>query len=228
MSKTDFQNGFALGLISNGKAQGKDDSDIFWDKYQNKGNREDYSTAFGGVGWNNQTFKPKYDIQTTNAYMMFRNTAIEGDLVEILENLDVKIDFSKATNTAYAFNGAKKITRIGVFDLTGSTTTTKGDNTFMNCTSLIRIEKIVVNDTTNFSANFLRGCSALEYVGFEGAIANSLAITDSPSLSVECVQGIIDHLATVTTAQTLTLHADVVLSDEQKTQISNKGWTLVQ
>ena len=203
-------------------------TNVFWNAYQDNGNRVDYSTAFGGVGWNNDIFKPRYNMQPTNAYMMFRNTAIEGDLVEILGNLGITLSFSKATNTTYAFNGAKRITRIGVFDLTGSTTTTKGDNTFMNCTSLVRIEKIVVNEDTNYGTNFIRNCTALEYVGFEGVIANSLAIKESPKLNADCINGIIDHLATVTTAQTLTLHASVVLSEAQKTAINNKGWTLVQ
>lgn len=203
-------------------------TNVFWNVYQDNGNRVDYSTAFGGMGWNNDIFKPRYNMQPTNAYMMFRNTAIEGDLVEILENSGVTLDFSTTTNTGYIFNNANRLTRIGVVDLTSSTNTTKGDSTFMGCTSLVRIEKIVVNEDTNYGTNFIRNCTALEYVGFEGVIANSLAIKESPKLNADCINGIIDHLATVTTAQTLTLHASVVLSEAQKTAINNKGWTLVQ
>lgn len=203
-------------------------TNVFWNAYQDNGNRVDYSTAFGGMGWNNDIFKPRYNMQPVNAYMMFRNTAIKGDLVEILGNLGITLDFSKATNTGYIFNNASGITRIGVVDITGSTNSTKGDNTFMGCTSLVRIEKIVVDENTSFGTNFLRNCPALEYVGFDGVIANSLAIKESPKLNADCINGIIDHLATVTTAQTLTLHASVVVSEEQKNTIRNKGWTLVQ
>jgi hypothetical protein len=228
LDKLSFQNGLILGLVSNGKAQSRSDMVDFWDAYQDNGNRVDYSTAFGGVGWNNDTFKPRYDMQPTNAYMMFRSTGITGDLVEMLGNLGITLDFSKATNTAYIFNNAAGITRIGVVDLRSSINSIKGDSTFLSCTSLVRIEKIVVDETVSFNTNFIRGCTALEYVGFEGVIANSLAIKESPLLNTDCINGIIDHLATVTTAQTLTFHASVSLSDAQKTAIQNKGWTLVQ
>lgn len=228
MDKLSFQNGLILGLVSNGKAQSRSDMVDFWDAYQDNGNRVDYSTAFGGVGWNNDTFKPRYNIQPTNAYMMFRNTAIEGDLVEMLDNLGITLDFSKTINTGYIFNNANRLTRIGVIDLTGSTNTIKGDNTFVGCTSLVRIEKIVVDEGTNYGTNFIRNCPALEYVGFEGVIANSLAIKESLLLNTDCINGIIDHLATVTTAQTLTLHSSVAVSDAQKATINAKGWTLAQ
>ena len=47
-------------------------------------------------------------------------------------------------------------------------------------------------------------------------------------LTAESIQSIIDGLATVETTQTLTLHADIVLTDEQKATINAKGWTLAQ
>jgi hypothetical protein len=48
------------------------------------------------------------------------------------------------------------------------------------------------------------------------------------TLTAESIQSIIDGLATVTTAQTLTLHKNIVLTDEQKATINAKGWTLAQ
>lgn len=227
MSKKDFQNGYALGLMSNGKAQGKSDSYIFWENYQDKGNRVDYASAFGGVGWNNETFKPRYDIKPTNSYMIFNGSKINGDLVEILAELGVTLDTSKATTTGYMFQ-ASLFTRIGTVDVTSSTNSTQTDSMCRNCANLVRFEKLVINENTKFSANTFNGCTALEYIGFEGAIANSLSLASSPLLNADCVQGIIDHLATVTTAQTLTLHSGVAVSDEQKTAIQGKGWTLVQ
>jgi hypothetical protein len=47
-------------------------------------------------------------------------------------------------------------------------------------------------------------------------------------LTAESIQSIIDGLATVTTAQTLTLNKAIVLTDEQKATINAKGWTLAQ
>lgn len=47
-------------------------------------------------------------------------------------------------------------------------------------------------------------------------------------LSAQSVQSIIDGLATVTTAQTLTLNSAIILTDAQKASITAKGWTLAQ
>lgn len=219
----------AIADVSGGGSASTEQSiSDFWNIYQDGGNRVDYSTAFGGVGWNNETFKPKHNMQPTNAYMMFRNSGIVGDLVDILEELGVEIDFSATTNPGYIFNAAKGITRVGKIDVTSSTNSTKADSIFTNCTNLKRIEEFVVNSSTTFGASCFKGCPALEYIGFSGAISNSLSIPNSPLLTVGCVDGIIAHLATVSTKQTLTLDASVSVSEAQKTAISGKNWQLVQ
>lgn len=72
-------------------------------------------------------------------------------------------------------------------------------------------------------------CEALEEVRFkESSLLLSISFAHSSKLSAESVQSIIDGLATVETAQTLTLNSAIVLTDEQKAQISSKNWTLVQ
>ena len=62
----------------------------------------------------------------------------------------------------------------------------------------------------------------------EKSIKASIAFAQSSLLSDESIQSIIDGLATVETAQTLTLHADVKakLTDEQIAQITIKNWSL--
>ena len=47
-------------------------------------------------------------------------------------------------------------------------------------------------------------------------------------LSAQSIQSIIDGLATVTEAKTLTLNSTIVLTDAQKASITAKGWTLAQ
>lgn len=197
--------------------------------YQNGGARTDYGTAYAGAGWNNDTFKPVYDIQPTNAYMIFRATGISGDLVSLLEQCGVSLDFSKATNTQYLFNASRNIVRVGIVDVTSSTNSVQMDNTFAQCTSLTTVDLVRINEKTKFNTSTFSGCSALTFVGFDGPISNSLYIQYSPSLTNECIQGIIDHLATVTTQQTLTLHADVVgkLTPEQILTITNKNWQVM-
>ena len=72
-------------------------------------------------------------------------------------------------------------------------------------------------------------CEALEEVRFKtNSIKFSISFVHSSKLSAESVQSIIAALSIVETAQTLTLHSSIVLTDEQKAQISSKNWTLVQ
>lgn len=77
--------------------------------------------------------------------------------------------------------------------------------------------------------NFALYCYELKEIRFKAnSIKLSISFSNSSKLSAESVQSIIDGLATVETAQTLTLHSSIVLTDEQKAQISSKNWTLVQ
>lgn len=72
-------------------------------------------------------------------------------------------------------------------------------------------------------------CESLQYIRFVSeSIILSLSFAQSPLLSAESVQSIIDGLAPVTTAQTITFHKNIALTDEQKQTINEKGWTLVQ
>jgi hypothetical protein len=59
-------------------------------------------------------------------------------------------------------------------------------------------------------------------------LKKSLRLDSSSLLSAESIQSIIDGLATVETAQTLTLNKNITLTDEQKATINSKGWTLAQ
>lgn len=85
-----------------------------------------------------------------------------------------------------------------------------------------------VSACKDFSGVF-NACEALETVNFvNSTIKLSISFAESPSLSDESIQSIIDGLATVETAQTLTLHADVKakLTEPQITTITGKNWTL--
>ena len=104
-------------------------------------------------------------------------------------------------NWNYTFQGTRKL--IGIY----------GDIDFSSATS---------------AANIFYVSPSLKDISFvPETIRISIAIP-SAVLSSESIQSIIDGLARVETAQTLTLDASIALTDEQKTAISDKGWTLVQ
>lgn len=182
-------------------------------------NRTDYRFCFGGGTGE----KIPYFIMNKNAKssgLMFAYS----DIVE-MTNLDfsniedgdrtfsdcrsfkkISINTSKMKNVSGLFNGCRKLVDAGILD-------------FGN----VLIDEI---ERTN---SCFRNCVALVKVRFVAqSIKRSLSFVDSPLLSAESVQSIIDGLATVTTAQTITFHKNIALSDEQKQTINEKGWTLVQ
>ena len=121
-------------------------------------------------------------------------------------NSIVEVDFTnfivKPSNAQLMFSGAKNIKTI------------KGEIDLTECTNV---------------ANAFTNCGSLEEIRFkQNSIGLSISFKNSAHLSTTSVQSIIDGLATVETAQTLTLHSSIVLTDEQKAQISSKNWTLVQ
>ena len=72
-------------------------------------------------------------------------------------------------------------------------------------------------------------CDNLTEIRFvSGTIKVNIDFSRCAKLSAQSIQSIIDGLATVTTAQTLTLNSAIVLTDAQKSNITAKGWTLVQ
>lgn len=183
----------------------KSEYDAFWDSYQDNGKRTDYSLAFGGAGWNEEIFKPKYAIAPTNAYMMFYQNKSIKDLSA------VSIDTSKCTNFQYTFS-APALTKIGVVD----TTSANGlFQTFYNSTSLVEIEKIILKPSTSSAKQTLSQvfnlCSSLEKVEFEGEIkTNGFNVQWSTKLNKSSIISIINALSDTTSGLSVTLSKTAV------------------
>lgn len=131
-----------------------------------------------------------------------------------------KLDTSKVEKFEYAFSNCpiKEIT----IDSSSATTmvgTFSSDNLLVTISKL-DVSKCVAADSLK---NTFHYCSALK-----NSIHVSVSFIFCSLLSAESVQSIIDGLATVTTAQTITFHKDIALTDAQKQTINEKGWTLVQ
>ena len=109
---------------------------------------------------------------------------------------------------------------------------TKNVTSFERVFSHAGVLKIVgeldLSSATNVTLMFYRA-SVLNDVAFvPNTISISISFVECSKLTSESVQSIIDGLKTVETAQTLTLHRNIVLTDEQKATINAKGWTLAQ
>lgn len=83
------------------------------------------------------------------------------------------------------------------------------------------------NVQSGYSSAFQKASALVEVRFVTETIKVSILFT-SALLSADSIQSIIDGLAYVTTSQNLTLYKDVVVTDNQKQVIRNKGWTLIQ
>lgn len=202
----------------------KEQYDAFWDSFQQNGERTNYSYGFAGPGWNNNTFIPKYPIRAVGgaSYMFSYCGLTEYDFVE----KGIDIDFSGATVLTYLFRDCTGIVRVGAIDCTGC----KDVNRPFYGSGIKTIDSFIVSEATIYDNTFANA-TKLENITVNGTIGTSISFIDSKALSNASVQSIIDCLKDLTgaTAQTLTLHADVVgrMTAEQKAAITAKNWTLV-
>lgn len=193
-----YKNGHSDGVtegFASGKEQGitegkQAEYDRFWDLYQENGNRTNYVVAFARNGWTDETFKPKYDIKpvgdTCNQTFAF---SYMTNIAQSLREQGVVLDTSEAAYFQQMFQGCKT-TEIPTIDLSKATTT---GYVFQQCTSLVKIEKIILSETTPTPSTMFSACYALKDITFEGVIASSINFNYSP-LSVDSMKSIISCL----------------------------------
>lgn len=214
----------ANGGYETGVADGKQQAnDAFWNTYQENGNRVNYDFAFGGLGWTDDTFKPKYDMKPTAATRMFGYTGI-ADLKGILEEADVVLDLSQVTSMTYFIEGAvSKITRLPELNLTSMANL----NYFIyHAYALKSIDKIILKSDgsqtfANTSFGYLIG---LEEIRFEGVIGKTINFQWSP-LSRASIENILSCLSRTASGQTLSLKKTAVNKAFETSAGANDGST---
>ena len=138
-----------------------------------------------------------------------------------------KLDYSHLFNLE-SFCGGCTSLKEAIADILKPTYCTE---MFRDCMSLVKLYTLNLDKVAGakYQNNMFYKCKALVEVRFvANTIHWSISFADSPLLSAESVQSIIGGLATVTTAETITFHKNIVLTDAQKQTINEKGWTLVQ
>lgn len=204
---------------------GKSFYDEFWDNYQQNGNRVDYNFAFAGKGWNDNNFKPKYNIVSNASQMLFQGSEIT-DLTAILEKQGVTLDLSQSSNFSSTFNQSQ-IERIPTVDMRKATTQTS--YAFYNRV-LKKVEKLIVAETTQYSNTFYLA-DKLEDITFDGVIGNDISFQWSTKLTQDSITSIITHLSDTTSGKILTLSKTAVnnafSTEEWNTLVSTKSnWTI--
>lgn len=189
----------------------KSEYDRFWDAFQENGNLRNYQYTFCNRAWNDETFKPKYDIilglgySGTNAFWQCYVT----NIAEALEKQGVKLDTTLCGYWQSMFQNTKSI-RLPELNCTHAmdySSTYGFSNVFLNATSLKTIDKIITAENIKYSNSAFQGCSALKNIIFEGVIGESISFQWSP-LSVDSMKSIISCLkdfSSTTDAGTRTL-----------------------
>lgn len=217
-----YEKGHTTG-VADGRAAEKSE---WWDEYQINGTRTNYAGAFMGTGWNETTLKPKYSIKANTSYMMFAHCGYKGDLDDIFKNRGLTLEFGTSSATqGYIFYNTS-ITALGTIDISMFTSASYLTSIF-NSVNITTIRNLIPPQEAMAATCWNSG---LVNLGIGGAITKSFNLSRCGKLTAASVQSVIDNLADLTgqTSQTITFHKNIVLSDEQKAIISDKGWTLVQ
>ena len=193
-----------------GKASGGGDSyyDTFWDSFQENGNRTNYRNAFANVGWNDNTFAPKYDI-VPSWYVginMFTYSEIT-DLKGSLEKCGVVLDLSNVGVANSTFADMSLNTRIPKVNF--SKVTGNHYLVFGGCSNLIEIEEYVVNENAKFTQVF-NGCTSLTTIKMSGTIGNSIDFSPCGLLSENSINSVFGCLSNTASGMTLTLNKTAV------------------
>jgi hypothetical protein len=206
----------------------KAEYDFFWDNFQDNGNRTLYNYGFAShFGWNEENLKPKYNVVPKEANYIFYGFRFPS-LNPFFKDRGIKLDFGNCTNMSAAFIATQliEIDEVNLSSAGGNLA-----NVFSGNTKLKKIGKLIVAPTTKFATTSFNGCSALEEVGFEGEIVNSIHFGQCRSLTHDGIMNIVDALETKTNGATATLTLGSYnlpkLSTTEKAIITDeKGWSL--
>ena len=146
-------------------------------------------------------------------------------------------DSSNVTNMWYMFYGCTQLEEITYLD---TSNVTDMSSIFANCSSLTTLPQLDASKLkdTGISSMFSRCTSLTNFGGlknvgqsFSTSMSSQISFADSPNLSDESIQNIIDGLydrTGVTTVTRIKFHTTVKnkLTKEQKQQITAKNWKL--
>ena len=251
MINKDFQNGFIAGAVSGGVVEVIDTTEIdaLEDLIDNSGVLEDTEGSVSEkveelidlAQWENFWYE-----QSSKWTSCIQNMFAEATIIPRLncenmgyirnifaatqaERIDYYINSGKSQECSRCFQGSTKLIFIYGIDTSNCVTVAymcDGCNSLETIQEPLNFQKVV---SVNNASNVFRNCLVLKNVRFvKETIKVSISFVWCPLLSAESIQSIIDGLAYVTTAQTLTLNSAITLTDEQKATINAKGWTLAQ
>lgn len=217
-----MQRVYDAGAASGGGGGGGGDMSAFWDVFQDYGNRTDYTYAFYGEGWTDETFNPKYTVKPTgkganNMFWTSRVTTIDR----------TKVDFSQAS----AVQGACRVTTLKSADVDVE----NAASLTMTFATASKLESVIIRNLSPDCTlqGIFSGCSSLRDLQLSrSTIGSTLAVSDCVNLTSDSLfLGIIINLYNFANSGT-TPYVQMgetnlaKLTDEQKAVATQKGWTL--
>lgn len=134
------------------------------------------------------------------------------------------LNTSNGTNFSSMFSRAYKLVSVYGLDVSKAFTL---EGLFYDCWLLETVQEPLNCINCNRFTSAFYSCIALKNIEFvPETIKISISFSDSPDLTAESVQSIFDGLATVTSAQTLTLNANTKILQSQVDAANAKGWTV--
>lgn len=198
----------------------------FWDALQGNGGRRNYNYCFYGGSWNDENFKPKYDLIATGASNMFRAIGVT-DLRQALLDAGVTLDLSGCSELLETFTNTTT-TALPVISAVGASSLSY---TFSGASKLVTIEKLILKDDGSQSfSNTFASASSLENIVIEGVIGNNISFWACTKLTHDSLMSIIgalkDHSGSTTRTCTLGATNLAKLTDAERAVATQKGWTL--
>lgn len=145
------------------------------------------------------------------------------ELCQILKTIPL-IDTSNVTDMSKMFYKCCKLESIPMLNTSKCTSMTY---MFWDCTSLKTVPKLDVSKISSLGGAFYK-CSALESCLISG-LKTEVQLNYSPNLSKSSVLYTFENAQTITTAKTITLHADVFnqLTADEIAIATQKGFSVV-
>lgn len=225
MDKIDMVEDCVESLYEKGKQA---EHDAFWDAYQQNGERVDYRGLFAKSGWNDETFKPKYNIVPNYAFDMLAESAVKTS--EYLK----KIDLSKSVYNGGVFRNSS-VEELGVIDISATMAGWGFTGIFTSATNLRKIEKLVFPTDKNCSYQYpFQYCNSLTDITIGGTIYNTISfewcpLTKASIVSIinalECDVDGVEIFETQRPATTLTLSLAAVNKAFETSEGANDGST---
>lgn len=180
--------------------------DLLWDAIQMKGTRTIYDSAFIGSSWNDEVFKPKYDIRPATAKNMFRAMNVTN-LKASLESAGVVLDTSACTDfeTTFYYGTYGHIPEIDTRSAANLYTIFCGADAHT-------IDKWILKDdgSQKFNKNTFTH-NSLKNLVVEGVIGqNQLSFAKCTKLSKASITSIINALSSTTSGLKITISKTAV------------------